>query len=393
MTASPAFERDRLTWLAYWMLGYGAYTVGLIGPLMPFLREERQLSFTLGGLLTAMLAVGTVLSGLASNWVLETWGRRRTLWLAALGAAAAAVGVALARPVPLLFVFALLLGMGCSLTLTAVQATLADRHGERRAVALSESNVVASLVTIGGPLAIGGLERAGIGWRGALFLPAIGLVLLAALYYRERPPEVARRPAGTPRASQALSAAFWAFWVVVVLVVSIEWCLLVWGADYLETVVGLSKLNASTAMSVYLLAILAGRVAGSRLALRMPGATLLLLTLAVTAVGFPIFWLARWPLLNLAGLFITGLGVASLFPFTLAVALGLAPRQANAASARVSLGVGVAILGAPLVLGWAADNLGLPLAYGLVLVLIATAMVVTALARRVAARPPVPQPL
>ena len=57
MRPAPPFERDRLTWLAYWMLGYGAYTVGLIGPLMPFLREARDLTFTLGGVLTATVAV------------------------------------------------------------------------------------------------------------------------------------------------------------------------------------------------------------------------------------------------------------------------------------------------------------------------------------------------
>jgi predicted MFS family arabinose efflux permease len=307
--------------------------------------------------------------------------------------AVAAAGVALAQPVPLLFACALMLGVCCSLTLTAVQATLADRHGERRGVALSESNVVASLVTILGPLAIGGLQRAGIGWRGALFLPVIGLAVLAGLYHGERPPEATRRRQGTAAPDTRLPAAFWAFWVVVVLVVSIEWCVLVWGADYLESVVGLSKLNASTAMGVFLLAVLVGRLVGSRLARQLPGTTLLLITLGVTAVGFPIFWLARWAPLNLAGLFVAGLGIANLFPFTLAVALGLAPQQANTASARVSLGVGVAIFAAPLVLGWAADNLGLPMAYALVAALIVTALVVTGLARRVAERPVVAVPL
>ena len=57
MSTQP-FTRDRLTWLAYWMLGYGAFVMGLTGPLMPFLREERRLSFTLGGVLTATVALG-----------------------------------------------------------------------------------------------------------------------------------------------------------------------------------------------------------------------------------------------------------------------------------------------------------------------------------------------
>jgi fucose permease len=106
--------------------------------------------------------------------------------------------------------------------------------------------------------------------------------------------------------------------------------------------------------------------------------------LGVTGLGFPLFWLPRWPALNLAGLFVAGLGVASLFPFTISVALSLAPQQANTASARVSLGVGVAIFSAPLLLGWAADRLGLPTAFGLVAGLIVAAFGVTLLARRAA---------
>ena len=384
MRPAPPFERDRLTWLAYWMLGYGSYTVGLIGPLMPFLREARDLTFTLGGVLTATVAVGTIASGLSSNYVLDRFGRRRTLWAAAAGAALASVGVALAAFVPLLFAFGFLLGLGCSLTLTAVQATLADRHGERRGIAFGESNVVASLVTVLGPLAIGWLVRVGVGWQGALFLPAVGLALLAGLFWRERPPEPRDRQTRDRAALAPLPRLFWAFWSVEVLIVSIEWCMVVWGADYLETVVGLSKVNAATAMSVFLGAMLVGRMLGSALARRLPAPRLLLLWLAITAAGFPLFWLPRWAPLNLAGLFVAGLGIASLFPFTLAVALSIAPEQANTASARVSLGVGVAIFAAPLVLGWAADRLGLPLAFALVAVLIAAALAVAAAARRAA---------
>jgi MFS family permease len=387
MVSSPVFVRDRVTWLAYWMLSYGAYAMGLLGPLMPFLRDERRLSFTLGGVLTAAVAVGTIASGLLCDRVVSRWGRRRVLWAAAAGVALAAIGVAVSVSFPLLFACALFMGAGCSMTITTVQAALSDRHGERRGVAFTESNVVAALITSLGPLTVGGLQRLGAGWHWALVLPAAGLLLLAALYRHDRLPESAVRTVGARTGSSALPAGFWAFWVVVVLVVSIEWCLVVWGADYLETVIGLSKVNAATAMGVFFVAIVVGRFVGSRLARRLPGATLLLLALAVTAAGFPLFWLPRWPAANLVGLFVTGLGVASLFPFTLSVALSLTPQHANLGSARVSLGVGVAIFAAPLVLGWSADNLGLPVAFALVAVLIVAAMAVTFAVRRVTAAP------
>jgi fucose permease len=168
-------------------------------------------------------------------------------------------------------------------------------------------------------------------------------------------------------------------------VVSIEWCLGIWGADFLESAAGLSKIDAATTMGVFFLAILIGRIAGSGLTRVMPSATLLLIALGVTLAGFPIFWLARIAVLNVAGLFIAGLGVGNLYPLTLTLAVGLAPRQSNTASARISLGVGLAILVAPLVLGWIADRLSLQYAYGIVVVFVMAAAVIVFINSRAAA--------
>jgi fucose permease len=119
--------------------------------------------------------------------------------------------------------------------------------------------------------------------------------------------------------------------------------------------------------------MLVGRIAGSRLTRRSSTLRLLLIALGVTLVGFPLFWLARLPALNVLGLFITGLGIANLYPLAMAVAIGLAQDQANLASARVSMAVGTALLTAPLLLGWLADRLSLQLAYGMVILLMIAA--------------------
>ena len=51
------FFRNRLTWLAYAMLAYIGFTQSMLGPLMPFLRSELQLNYTLGGFLPACIIV------------------------------------------------------------------------------------------------------------------------------------------------------------------------------------------------------------------------------------------------------------------------------------------------------------------------------------------------
>jgi fucose permease len=69
-------------------------------------------------------------------------------------------------------------------------------------------------------------------------------------------------------------------------------------------------------------------------------------------------------------LFITGLGVANLYPLILSLAISAAPGKTVQAGARATLASGTAILALPLVLGRLADSAGIRFAYAVVLLLL-----------------------
>jgi fucose permease len=325
-----------------------------------------------------------ILSGLSAERIAGRWGRRRVFWGGGAGSAVGALCLAWGNQPATALIAALTMGFCGCLAIVMIQAILSDRHAELRAVALTESNVAASVGSALAPVAVGGLQRSGVGWRGALYLPAAAFALIAAGFWQVPIPDdhpssdksVAEGKTVTD-AGRRLPVHYWAFWVVILMSVAIEWCLLVWGADFLETVVGLSRVNASTAMSAFLLAMLLGRLAGSRLTRVMRPITILLIAFGDGWAGFMVFWLTRSPVLNLTGLFIAGLGVANLFPLAMSIAVGTAPRQSNLASARVFLGTGTAILCAPLFLGWFADRVGIQNAYGIVVGFLVAAPAVT----------------
>ncbi len=383
----PTFVRDRFTWLAYLMLGYYAYLQAANGPLMPFLRSDLGINYTTGGLHFSAFAVGMITTGLTADRVTGRLGRRRTFWGGAAGMGAGTALLTLGRHAAVTIGGAGIMGLFGSMLLITIQASLSDRHGERRAIAFTESNVVASICATLAPLCVGGLQQAGIGWRAALWLMVALAAGLAAVMWREPLPAPGAFASGPQRAARRLPAAYWAYWLVIVLCVAAEWCLAFWSADFLATVAGLSPSVASTAVGLFYLAMIIGRVIGSRLAWVMPTGRLLLGALGVAALGFPLFWLARAPALNVAGLFVAGLGVANLYPLSLSAAASAAAGQANTASARISLAAGLAILTAPLALGGVADRVGIQDAYGLVVGLLAAAVVMVACANRIAARP------
>jgi predicted MFS family arabinose efflux permease len=349
-----------------------------------------NLSYSMAGFHMSAFAVGMTLAGLTGDRLAQTWGRRAIFWVGAFGMAVGAVGLTWAGQAGLTIISAGVMGFLGSLLLVMVQATLAERHGEQRTIALTESNVGASISASLAPLFVGSFQRVELGWRGALFLAIITLAFIALRFGQTPVPEL--KPPTLPSSSvkRGLPPSFWAYWLVVFLGVSIEWGLIFWGADFLEKVVGLSRINAATMMSVFFGAMILGRIAGSRLSRNLPNTTLLMSAILITVAGFPLFWLARWAPLNIAGLFLAGFGVANLFPLTLATAISIAPHQVDAASVRISAAGGLAILITPFILGWVADQLNIQNAYGIVGLLALVATAVTFIANRMASNRPAP---
>jgi fucose permease len=391
MTTHSPFIRDRFTWLAYLMLAYFAYLQAVLGPLVPFLRDELHLSYTVSGLHLSAFSVGMVLAGFTIDPLIQRWGRRVVFWGGGAGMAAGALLLVVGHHVALTITGSLVMGLPGTYLLILIQSTLSDRHGTQRAIALTESNVIAVIGAGIAPLLVGGLQKGGIGWRGA---PMVAVLAWGIMWWglRRAPippqsPDPEPAPAATAAPSSRLPAIYWFYWVIVFLSVSVEWCTIFWGADFLENSVGLDRVTAATLMSVFFLAMVIGRFTGSRLTRTRTLTLLLPLAVTLAMLGFFVFWLAPWPVLNVAGLFVAGLGIANLYPFTLSTASGVVkPSQADQASGRLILGSGSATLITPQVLGMLADQIGIKGAYSVAGLSLVLALVMVQIANRRAAQ-------
>jgi fucose permease len=377
--ATP-FRRDQVTWLAYGMLGLYNYLLSGLGPLMPSLREELGLSYTVASLHFSAFAVGMILAGLLGERVVARWGRHATFWAGAAGLAGGAVALTLFRHPALTVGSVLLMGSIGSLVLILIPPILADRHGPNRAVAIVEANILAAATGAMAGVLIGTGEGTVIGWRGA-FLAVLIIPLYLALSFGRVPLPATASPDTSRPGAARLPAAYWAYWATIVLAVGVEFSLIFWGADYLVSA-GLSASAAATTVSLFLWGMVAGRIAGWRIAQRIATERLLPVAMGISTAGFLLYWLAPVAALAVAGLFVAGFGVANLFPLTVALAIGAAPGLSNQAGARLSLASGVAILGAPLLLGALADAVGIWLAYAVVPIFLAGAFLASQAGRR-----------
>src|SRR6185437_12374807 len=257
------FRRDAPTLLCYGAISVYAFWLYAYGPALTLLRTELHFSYTVLGMYSALWSVGAVVTGASFARLARRLPRAALLWYSAAGAVVGAALFATARTVALTMLGGAMLGFAGTVLLTCAQAVLSDGHGPRRDRALTEANVGAAGCAVLAPLLLGLLQGTPAGWRPVLALPALAL---AGLYLRYRREPLPAGPSG--RAARGrLPLSCWLLATMTAIGIAVEFCPIYFGAELL-TDTGLRAAQAATAMSIFYLGILTGRVGGVRLTRR-----------------------------------------------------------------------------------------------------------------------------
>jgi MFS family permease len=275
---------------------------------------------------------------------------------------------------------ALLLGMGGALLIQLIPALLAALHPHAPAAAVGEANGLASAASVLAPLAVAGALAMGLGWRvGYLAAPIVMLAIVLTPAWRIPLPAAGTPPSDAPRGTTAVLIGPW---LEVLFAVSVEFCMVFWAAAAITDWHHTSDGVAPAVASLFLVGMATGRSLAVPVTRRIPDARVLMLACsAIAAAGFALFWSAPVLPLAAAGLAVTGLGVALLYPTTVSRTVAAWPHAPDRAAARAALASGAAIGGAPVVLARLADLTGLRLAYLIVPVLLAALTARTLAAR------------
>jgi fucose permease len=378
--AGPRLERDELTRLCYWMLGLWGFLLYALGPALPALREQLDVSRAVVSLHTTLIAVGAIAVGIAGDRFVVRVGRRAAFWVAAGGIASGALLLAAGGNLVVTLPAAALLGIAGALVVTTLQATLADRHGPLAPVALVEANAIATGLGVLALFAVAVAIWAGSDWRAVFVAASLFAVPAMAIAYGSvcfpAAPELPHdHEPGLPR-------PYWFYWFALLLFVAIEFCVVFWSTDYLESERGLSDSGAAAASSVFLIGMTVGRALGGPLTRRFGSERLIAVALAVAAAGFAVFWLVPSSTVAVVGLGITGSGVSLLYPLTLALGIAAAGGRTDSAATRAAFAAGIAIALAPFALGGLADVSDLQVAYAIVPALLALGAVALGAAHR-----------
>lgn len=380
---SNTFQRDHETWFTYFLLSIFGYFLNILGPITPFLREELNTTYTVAGLHFSAFAIGMFIAGLIGDQVLSRFGYRKTLWASAIGISAGTIGLISSHTVWLTISASFCMGLLGSFILVLIPSMLSLKYKQQSAIALTELNTVASLVSMLAPLLVGIFATSFFGWRFGLILAILALLMMG-ITYRKLNFNTFPLPQRTAKKQAHLPIRYWAYWLGIFFVVAVEFCFIFWGSDYLIVVTKAKTEIASASISLFLGAMLLGRWLGSRILRVTKPKTILFISLSLAMIGFFVFWSSSLIWVSLSGFFLAGFGVANLYPISLDHAISSVPAsQSSKASARSALASASAILSLPLILGNLADQNGMRTAFMIVPGIILAAFILnTFLAKR-----------
>lgn len=329
--------------LGFLLAGFGPYLVLLSDESK---RPQADLVW-----LSSTFGVGLILAAVTGP-VLLRFGAGRILRVATAGMLAGVVAMALFPALPLAGTGSVLVGLGAA---AVVLVTPALVTGPTAAGRLTFINGVASAAGICAPIAFGAIEYLGPPGRWALLLMLVPLIVTAL---RPTMPTPVFAESGRPGSGPGYRFVTIG-WLRIVLAVAAEFCFVVWAAARLRDT-GAVAGSAAALAAAFVVGMAIGRILSPRIADRtwiVPAGS------AVAVIGTAIVFAGDDPTIVTAGIAVAGMGLAALYPVTLAqlaAVPGLAPRHSSSLGALAS---GTAVLAAPHALALLDQAVGLRLAF------------------------------
>jgi FHS family glucose/mannose:H+ symporter-like MFS transporter len=345
--------------------------IGLLGPSIPEIIEDLEISYAQAGLFFTMLSLGslfgTTLTGIASDYL----NRKVMFGMVALILAIGLASMGLAAS----YLVILLIILGYSLfgspAGTVGQSIMLSMFPDRRERYISLQTSFAALGSLSAPLLVWLNLRVDLSWRWT-FIEAGGVALLLFVWILLVPlPSSTGRMISWKNLSRILGNPRILFSALLIFFsVAPDLGFSYWLTEHFKTELGVTLKLSAAVVGVYLVGMITGRLLTSRLLKRFASARILKAGMVLSLVSLIVFLSVPWILLKLATLVLYGLGTAPVFPLLMARGTALYPDQPGTVSGVLFGSVSLGGMVFPLLLGAVAATVGIRLAYILVGVII-----------------------
>jgi predicted MFS family arabinose efflux permease len=370
-----SFHRDRFFWVVAIQTAIVNFYLGGFGPAQSLLRADQGTSLTIAGLHGTAMGIASIIAGWANPRIAHRYGRSKASWIGLSIFITGLMLFVISPPVFITIPATLITGFGVSVVINSMLTKMSSHYGKAAEVAIPQANGIASVGFVTGTALIGTIAIAFPNlWRIGLLL-ALPVALVLFFVGREKD-EVEHVPDEEGPQGGKLSRNFWIAWIGFVACIASEFATSFWAAALLKDRVGSTAAISTVAIVALGTGMGIGRWYGGLVLGHLKLDTQLLTVIAVQFVGFAGFWLSHSMIISLICLLAVGMGISMQFALSSIRLIGLSDGRPDLAIGRASLAAGIAIAGAPFLLGLLGDIFGISRAYIMVFVLITIAFVI-----------------
>jgi FHS family glucose/mannose:H+ symporter-like MFS transporter len=349
-----ALTRERkLTWLCYACLMMVGVNSGWIGPFLPEISRIVILPIDRAGLIVSASAAGYFISVLVAGETSESWSAQAILIGAMILFTAGLFGLGAARGLGGLLASGFVIGLANGGIDVGANALIVELNRDRMASALNYLHVLFGVGALLGPMIVAGALAQTISYSRVFATGAIACALIALALVATPALEILtsqEQPGGLlPMLARPL---IWVVGGVMLLYVGAEVGIGAWLFVYLRRAGAVSTVLASSGVSLYWLGLVAGRMAGGRLAHRFSIPQFTVMSCALSALA--LIGLITAPSNHLAAalmVMLIGLGYGPVFPNMIATGAARFPSEVGRMTSIVVAAGAIGGTFVPLIMG------------------------------------------
>lgn len=343
---------------------------GLLGAAWPSMYEKLGVDVSWAGIITILIAAGTVISSLMSDRLTRKFGTGLVTAVSVGLTALSLLGFSMADSFWMLCMIALPYGLGAGSVDASLNNYVALHYASRH---MSWLHCMWGVGATVGPYVMGAALTGGFGWQsGYRWIGILQVVLTAGLFlslplWKKRPAAVDESGNAVEEKPLSLAQTVKLTGAKEVLLMFFCYCAIeqtagLWAASYLVFQHGMDAETAASWASMFFLGMTVGRFLSGFLTMRFNDTQMIRLGEGIVVIGIAFLFLPLGQVTALVGLILVGLGCAPIYPSVIHSTpdhFGLEKSQAVIGVQMASAYVGICLM--PPLFGLIAEHISIAL--------------------------------
>ena len=300
---------------------YGFSVMGMIvisfGSTMPYIRENFNFNYELGGLILAIFSFSYLINGFLSGLLIDKMGHKRVLLMGNIGYVLGLVLIALSMNQTFFFISVAVLGVGWGFYNTTGNVIMNDAtKGDGKAMLLLHMSFgVGAFIS---PLIFGFLMKLSLTWRSFYLLLAVFSALSFAVNLRLELPELVDEEVKKSKLNQLDLKKIGLFMAILFFYVGVENGFSGWMTSYIKESTSIDDTSTQSLLSVLWLTMILGRLGIGLLGSKISKVFMIFISSISLIVGMLLFIVSNTWMPILISVIIIGASMSGIYPLTLA---------------------------------------------------------------------------